>query len=53
MLVVSSALVDGLRVLGGATRAPPKRLALLLARLPLCSPLAGELEPLRLQLKLL
>jgi hypothetical protein len=53
MLVVSSVLVDGVRVLGGATRAPPKKLALLLARLPLCPPLAGHLEPLRLQLDLL
>lgn len=53
VLVVSSALVDGLRVLAGATRAPPKRLALLLARLPLCAPLAGRLAPLRLQLELI
>jgi hypothetical protein len=53
VLVVSSILVDGLRVLAGASRAPPKRLALLLARLPLCRPLAGQLSPLRLQLELL
>jgi hypothetical protein len=53
VLVVSSALVDGLRALTGAARAPPKRLALLLARLPLCRPLAGSLRPLRLQLELL
>jgi hypothetical protein len=53
MLVVSSTLLDGLRVLAGATRAPPKRLALLLARLPLCGPLADRLAPLRLQLELL
>ena len=53
VLVVSSVLVDGLRVLAGASRAPPKRLALLLARLPLCRPLAGQLSPLRLQLQLL
>ncbi len=52
MLVVSSALVEQLRVLIGAARAPPKKLALLLARLPLCGPLAGRLAPLRLQLKL-
>jgi hypothetical protein len=51
--VVSSVLVDGLRVLTGSARAPPKKLALLLARLPLCGPLAEKLTPLRLQLELL
>jgi hypothetical protein len=53
VLVVSRALVDGLRVLTGQSRAPPKRLALLLARLPLCAPLMPMLAPLRLQLDLL
>lgn len=53
VLVVSAVLVDGLRALTGAARAPPKRLALLLARLPLCGPLVGQLQPLRLQLDLL
>jgi len=53
VLVVDSLLVDGLRVLAGAMGAPPKRLALLLARLPLCRPLASQLAPLRLQLDLL
>jgi hypothetical protein len=53
VLVVSRSLVDGLRVLVGAARAPPKRLALLLARLPLCAPLTQLLAPLRLQLELL
>lgn len=53
VLVVSRVLVDGLRVLTGAARAPPNRLALLLARLPLCRPLATRLTPLRLQLDLL
>jgi hypothetical protein len=53
VFVVSSVLVDGLRVLTGTARSPPKRLALLLARLPLCAPLAGRLTPLRLQLQLL
>jgi len=53
VLVVSAILVDGLRALTGAARAPPKRLALLLARLPLCGPLAERLTPLRLQLQLL
>jgi hypothetical protein len=53
VLVVSRSIVDGLRILTGCARAPPKRLALLLARLPLCNPLANRLMPLRLQLKLL
>jgi len=53
VLVVSRVLVDGLRVIAGASRAPPKRLALLLARLPLCAPLVQQLAPLRLQLDLL
>ena len=53
VLVVSRSILDGLRVLAGASRAPPKRLALLLARLPLCPPLTKLLTPLRLQLELL
>lgn len=53
VLVVTSVLVDGLRVLTGVSRAPPKRLALLLARLPLCGPLDDQLAPLHLQLELL
>jgi hypothetical protein len=53
VLVVSSNVVHGLRVLTGCARAPPKKLALLLARLPLCRPLESFLTPLRLQLKLL
>jgi len=53
VLVVSRSIVDGLRVLAGASRAPPKRLALLLARLPHCPPLTQLLVPLRLQLELL
>lgn len=53
VLVVSRSLVDGLRILTGCVRAPPKKLALLLARLPLCRPLVNQLMPLRLQLDLL
>ena len=53
VLVVNRSILDALRVFTGATRAPPKRLALLLARLPLCPPLARLLTPLRLQLELL
>ena len=53
ILVVSSTLVDELRILTGSARSPPRRLALLLARLPLCRPLADKLTPLRLQLELL
>lgn len=53
ILVVSAALVDDLAVLTGSARSPPKKLALLLARLPLCRPLADRLTPLRLQLELL
>jgi hypothetical protein len=53
LLVVRRALVDGLRVLVGAARVEPRRLALLLARLPYCQPLRRELAPLHVQLKLL
>lgn len=53
ILVVSSALVDDLRIITGSARSPPKKLALLLARLPLCGLLAHKLTPLRLQLELL
>jgi hypothetical protein len=53
ILVVSTALVDELRILTGFARSPPKKLALLLARLPLCGLLAEKLTPLRLQLELL
>jgi hypothetical protein len=53
ILVVTSDVIDGLRMLTGSARSPPKKLALLLARLPLCRPLADKLTPLRLQLELL
>jgi hypothetical protein len=52
ILVVSAILVERLRVLTGCARSPPKKQALLLARLPLCRPLDHKLEPWRLQLDL-
>jgi len=51
VLVVSAATVGGLRGLVGA-RPTSRRLALLLARLPLCSILRDRLMPMRVQLEL-
>jgi hypothetical protein len=53
VFVVPERLVAALATLTGSARSPPKKVALLLARLPLCGPLAELLEPLRLQLELL
>jgi hypothetical protein len=49
VLIVKRSLFESLCVLLGASRTP-KKLALLLARLPLCAPLATRLMPLQLQL---
>ena len=50
--IVRDEFVDNLCLVAGLRRVPPKRLALMLARLPLCTELQKWLEPIRMQLPL-